>query len=162
MAGSGRRTLPPEILVGLRRRLDTLPGRHPDRARMVEQAASLYGVSATTLYRQLRTLHRPRPVRRANRGQPRKVPVADLERWCEIIAALKLRTTNKKGRHLSTARALELMEQARGRDAARPDPASAWCSDPADRGPLPAPVGLRPGAPHARPRRGPLPGLAQQ
>jgi hypothetical protein len=34
------------------------------------------------------------------------VPVAELERWCEIIAALKLRTTNKKGRHLSTARAL--------------------------------------------------------
>ena len=78
---------------------------------MVEQAAALYGVSATTLYRQLRTLHQPRPVRRADRGQPRKVPLADLERWCEIIAALKLRTTNKKGRHLSTARALELMEQ---------------------------------------------------
>lgn len=111
MAGGGRRTVPPEALVGLRRRLDILPGRHPDRARMVEQAASLYGVSATTLYRQLRTLHRPRPVRRADRGQPRKVPVADLERWCEVIAALKLRTTNKKGRHLSTARALELMEQ---------------------------------------------------
>lgn len=111
MAEGGRRSVPPEALVGLRRRLDTLPGRHPDRARMVEQAASLYGVSATTLYRQLRTLHRPRPVRRADRGQPRKLPAADLERWCEIIAALKLRTTNKKGRHLSTARALELMEQ---------------------------------------------------
>ena len=111
MAGGGRRAVPPETLVGLRRRLDTLPGRHPDRARMIEQAASLYGVSATTLYRQLRTLHRPRPVRRADRGQPRKVPLAELERWCEIIAALKLRTTNKKGRHLSTARALALMEE---------------------------------------------------
>ncbi len=107
----GRRTVPPEALVGLRRRLDTLPSRHPDRARLVEQAASLYGVSTTTLYRQLRTLHRPRPVRRADRGLPRKVPAAELERWCEIIAALKLRTTNKKGRHLSTARALELMEE---------------------------------------------------
>ena len=111
MAGGGRRLVPPEALVGLRRRLDTLPGRHPDRARRVEQAAALYGVSATTLYRQLRTLHRPRPVRRADRGQPRKVPLADLERWCEATAALKLRTTNKKGRHLSTVRALELMEQ---------------------------------------------------
>ena len=78
---------------------------------MVEQAAALYGVSPTTLYRQLRILHRPRALRRADRGQPRKVPAAELERWCEIIAALKLRTTNKKGRHLSTARALELMEQ---------------------------------------------------
>ena len=111
MAGGGRHTVPPEALVGLRRRLDTLPSRHPDRARMVEQAAALYGVSPTTLYRQLRTLHRPRALRRADRGQPRKVPAAELERWCEVIAALKLRTTNKKGRHLSTARALELMEQ---------------------------------------------------
>jgi hypothetical protein len=111
VAGGGRRAVPPETLVGLRRRLDTLPGRHPDRARMIEQAASLYDVSATTLYRQLRTLHRPRPVRRADRGQPRKVPLAELERWCDIIAALKLRTTNKKGRHLSTARALALMEE---------------------------------------------------
>ena len=99
MTAGGRRTVPPEALVGLRRRLDILPGRHPDRARMVEQAAALYGVSATTLYRQ----------RRADRGQPRKVPLVELERYCEIIAALKPRTTNKKGRHLSTARALELM-----------------------------------------------------
>jgi hypothetical protein len=106
VARGGRHEVPPETLVDLRRRLDTLPGRHPDRARMIEQAAALYGISTTTLYRQIRTLHRPHPVRRADRGQPRKVLVAELERWCEIIAALKLRTTNKKGRHLSTARAL--------------------------------------------------------
>jgi hypothetical protein len=111
MAGRGRRSVPPEALVTLRRRMDTLPGRHPDRARMVEHAAGLYGVSAVTLYRQLRSLHRPRPVRRADRGQPRKITAAELERWCEIIAALKLRTTNKKGRHLSTGRAIELMER---------------------------------------------------
>ena len=111
MARGGRHEVPPETLVDLRRRLDTLPGRHPDRAHMIEQAAALYGVSTTTLYRQIRTLHRPHPIRRADRGQPRKMPVADLERWCEIIAALKLRTTNKKGRHLSTARALALMEE---------------------------------------------------
>jgi hypothetical protein len=111
VARGGRHEVPPETLVDLRRRLDTLPGRHPDRAHMIEQAAALYGVSTTTLYRQIRTLHRPHPIRRADRGQPRKMPVADLERWCEIIAALKLRTTNKKGRHLSTARALALMEE---------------------------------------------------
>lgn len=111
MSGGGRGSVPPEALVSLRRRLDTLPGRHPDRARLVASAAGLYGVSAVTLYRQLRTLHRPRPVRRADRGLPRKVTAAELERWCEIIAALKLRTTNKKGRHLSTARAIELMER---------------------------------------------------
>jgi hypothetical protein len=33
-----------------------------------------------------------------------------LERYCELIAALKLRTTNKAEWHLSTGRAIELME----------------------------------------------------
>jgi hypothetical protein len=49
--------------------------------------------------------------RRADRGQPRKLSLAGAERYCEIIAALKLRTSNKKGRHVSTARAIELMTQ---------------------------------------------------
>jgi hypothetical protein len=108
--GGGRRTVPPEALVNLRRRLEILPPRHPGRAELVRAAASSYGVSTTTLYRQLRQLSRPRPVRRADRGQPSKLPAAELERWCEIIAALKLRTTNRKGRHLSTAHAIELLE----------------------------------------------------
>ncbi len=37
--------------------------------------------------------------------------MAELERYCELIAALKLRTRNKQGRHLSTRRAIELLEQ---------------------------------------------------
>ncbi len=111
MVTGGRLSVPPESLVGLRRRLDTMPDRHPDRADMIKQTAALYGVSITTLYRQLRTLHRPRPMRRADRGRPRKVPIAELERWCEIIAALKLRTTNKKGHHLSTGRTIQLLEE---------------------------------------------------
>ena len=90
MVPGGRLSVPPETLVGLRRRLDTLPERHPDRAGMIKQAAALYGVSTTTLYRQLRTLHRPHPMRRADRGRPRKLPTAELARWCEIIAAIKL------------------------------------------------------------------------
>lgn len=35
----------------------------------------------------------------------------DLEHYCELIAALKLRTTNKAGRHLSTERAIQLLEE---------------------------------------------------
>lgn len=38
------------------------------------------------------------------------MPRTELERYCELIAALKLRTTSKAGRHLSTGRAIELME----------------------------------------------------
>lgn len=32
-----------------------------------------------------------------------------MERYCEVVAAPKLCTTNEKGRHLSTDRALELL-----------------------------------------------------
>ena len=34
-----------------------------------------------------------------------------MERYAEIIAALKIRTSNKKGRHLSTSRAIRLLEE---------------------------------------------------
>ena len=33
-----------------------------------------------------------------------------MELYCEIIAAMKIRTSNKKGRHISTVRAIELLE----------------------------------------------------
>jgi len=78
--------------------------------RVVTGAAALYGVSRATLYRALKQPPRPKAIRRCDRGHPRKIPLSDLERYCEIIAALKIRTSNKKGRHLSTVRAIELME----------------------------------------------------
>src|SRR5712671_1726238 len=37
------------------------------------------------------------------------MPAAEIERWCEIVAAMKVRTTNRKGRHLSTVRTLQLL-----------------------------------------------------
>lgn len=103
MAGGGRRSVPSEALVTSRRRMDTLPRRRPDRARMVEHAAGLYGVSPVTLYRQLRALHRPRPVRRADRWPTMQ--------GHDGRAEAMVRTTNKKGRHLSTGRAIELLER---------------------------------------------------
>jgi hypothetical protein len=111
MADPRSRQVPPDALVNLRRRLDALPARHPDRKELLRSAAQLYGMSRATLYRALRRHLRPKAVRRADRGKPRKLAVSDMERYCEIIAALKIRTTNKKGRHLSTPRAIELMEE---------------------------------------------------
>ena len=63
------------------------------------------------VYRALQTLSTPRAAHRTDRGTPRVLPKAELERYCELIAALKLRTTNKQGRHLSTQRAIEILEQ---------------------------------------------------
>ena len=55
-------------------------------------------------------VRRPHTAHRADLGKPRVLAQPDLERYCEFVAALKLRTTNKNNRHLSTGRAIELLE----------------------------------------------------
>ena len=103
--------IPAEALLDLRRRLVQLPPRHRERRMLVGGVADFYGVSRATVYRALRGQLQPKGLRRADRGEPRRIPRADLERYCEIIAALKIRTSNKKGRRLSTARAIALIEE---------------------------------------------------
>ena len=109
MAEAGSR-IPHEALISLRHRLETLPARHADRKSMVAAAAALYGVSRATLYRGLRRQLHPRPLHRSDRGKPKVIPAAELERYCETIAAMKLRTLNGKGRHLSTTQAIRILE----------------------------------------------------
>ncbi|AVB23579.1 transposase [Pseudomonas avellanae] len=105
-----RSSIPVDSLLQLRQRLDRLPKKSPERATQVAAIAELYGVSPSTVYRALNLIHKPHAVHRADRGKPRVLQQAQLERYCELIAALKLRTTNKQGRHLSTRRAIELLE----------------------------------------------------
>ncbi|WP_244272530.1 IS481 family transposase [Pseudovibrio sp. Ad37] len=102
--------MPAEALLDLRRRLDQLPPRHPERKSIIEGAIQFYGLSRASVYRALQGQLRPQGVRRADHGAPRKIPRGEMVRYCEIIAALKIRTSNKKGRHVSTARAIELLE----------------------------------------------------
>ena len=101
---------PGEALVDLRRRMSLLPPRDPGRTDIVARAADAYGISTGTMYRALRELNRPKSVRRVDHGRTRIAPQAEMERYAEIVAALKIRTTNKKGRHVSTARAIEFLE----------------------------------------------------
>lgn len=102
-------SVPIEALATLRRKLALLPLRHPERAVLLQSTYTLYNISRPPLYRLLRGEHRPRDIHRADRGRPRVMPAAEIERWCEIVAAMQARTTNKKGRCLSTARALEIL-----------------------------------------------------
>ena len=107
----GRSKRPPaETLVDLRRRLSLLPARDPARKEAVTRAADLFGISVATLYRCLREQLRPKSVRRADHGVPKAATLAEMERYAEIIAALKVRTSNKQGRKISTKRAIELLE----------------------------------------------------
>ncbi|MCA1991193.1 MAG: IS481 family transposase [Coleofasciculus sp. S288] len=103
--------MPQEAVVDLRRRLDQLPPRSTQRRMLVQEIAQLYGVSEDTLYRVLRELPQPRILRRADYGTPRVMPQTTLERYCEVIAAIKVRTSNRKGRHLSTTEAIRLLEE---------------------------------------------------
>jgi hypothetical protein len=106
-----RKTVPMEALVDLRRRLSALPPRSPERRRLMRETAGYYGVSPQTLYRALEQRQKPRAVNRADYGQPRVLPKADLERYLELIAAMKVRTANGKGRHVSTGEAIRLLEE---------------------------------------------------
>ena len=76
----------------------------------MRQTAETYGMSEETLYRLLRSSFKPKTLKRADHGKPRILSSDKMEYYCEIIAAIRTRTTNKKNRHLSTAEAIRLME----------------------------------------------------
>jgi hypothetical protein len=98
-----------ETLVALRTRLEQLPERSAERLALVQSCADLHGVSIDTIYRSLREQFRPRALHRRDRGIPRKLSRKEMEYLCEVIAAMKLRTTNLKRRHLSTGGAIDLL-----------------------------------------------------
>jgi hypothetical protein len=98
-----RKSIPAEALLQLRLRLEYLSPTNPERASQIAAMSELYGLSATSVYRALNDLLNPHTVHRVDHGQPPVLPRQEMERYCELVAALKFRTTNKKGRHLSTA-----------------------------------------------------------
>jgi hypothetical protein len=106
-----RKEIAAEALLDRRRRLQVIPPRSPERRRVMQETATLYGVSEATLYRALRERMRPRALHRMDKDKPRVLPPAHMERYCEVVAALKVRTSNAKGRHLSTAQAIRLLEE---------------------------------------------------
>lgn len=106
-----KQRVPLESLVDLRTRLDALPKRSKIRAQLVEEMAAFYGVSTSTVHRMLRERSRIKSVARADYDHPRVVEQSKMERFCQVIAAIKVRTSNKKGRHISTPEAIRLLEE---------------------------------------------------
>jgi hypothetical protein len=105
---SAASAVPIEALATLRRHLAALSARHSERRLLMESTTQLYAVSRATLYRLLREDRRPKDAYRSDRGRTRAMLADEIERLCAIVAAMKIRTTNRKGRHLSTVRVLEL------------------------------------------------------
>src|SRR5260370_13485805 len=106
-----KKQLVAEALIDLHRRLSTLATRSHERRKIMQETANLYGVSEQSLYRALAQRARPRALRRSDRGTTRVLPQDKMEYYCEVIAARKVRTSNKKGRHLSTGEAIRLIEE---------------------------------------------------
>jgi hypothetical protein len=106
-----RKNIPLETMIELRQRLERLPPRSSARRVLIVETADLYGVSPETIYRSLRQHVLPQSMRRTDCGQPRVMPKQTLLRYCEVVAALKVRTTNGQCRHLSTVQAIRLLEE---------------------------------------------------
>lgn len=111
MRNMRHKNIPLETIIELRQRLERLPHRGSARRALILETAELYGVSPETVYRSLRQHTLPHSVRRTDCGQPRVMPKPTLLRYCEVIAALKVRTTNGQDRHLSTVQAIRLLEE---------------------------------------------------
>lgn len=108
--GTMSKKIPEERLLELKKRLDLLPPRNHERIKMIQTFADLYAVSVSSVYRALREKRTPKSLRRADAGFTRVLPNAEMELYCQIIAAMKLKTRNKKGHHLPTTEALRLLE----------------------------------------------------
>ncbi len=103
--------IPGDRLDELDRQLLGLPRRSAERRRIIHERAAFYGVSETSLYRALRQHLRPKALRRSDHGSPRILSRETMERYCEVIAAVKIRTLNRKGRCLSTGETIRLLEE---------------------------------------------------
>lgn len=105
-----KNSIPVESLIILHNNLAALTARHPERLKLIQQVATSFGVSLSTIRRALREYTRPILAKRADFNRPRAVCFTQMKQYCELVAALKIRTTNQKGRHLSTPRALWILE----------------------------------------------------
>ncbi len=99
-----------ERLFALANRIELLPAKSSERKAVIKEFASLYGVSISTIYRYMREKKIPKSIRRKDFGSPRFVSKNELKKYCEIIAAIKIKSSNKKGRHLPTSEILRILE----------------------------------------------------
>ncbi len=91
-----KRKIPNEAIVKLRQKLEQQPPYSSERRELIQETANFYGVSIDTIYRVLRERKSIKSARRIDYGQPRVMPKTTLERYCEVIAALKVRTQRQK------------------------------------------------------------------
>lgn len=102
--------IPIEQLVMLHNQLGTHPPKNAARKVLIDEFAQSFGVTPSTIYRQLRQCVDFSHHKRKDFNQPRSISSDDMLMYCRLIAALKIRTSNKNNRHLSTPKCIEILE----------------------------------------------------
>lgn len=100
-----------ERIVELKNKLEMFSPRSAERKKIIADFAELYGVSIHTVYRRINEISKPKSMKRSDYGKTRYLEKDEMERYCQIIAALKVRTMNKKGHHLSTPESIRILEE---------------------------------------------------
>jgi hypothetical protein len=103
--------IPVEQLIILHNQLDVHSPKSPARKTLVEEFAQAFGVTSSTVYRQLRQCVDFSHHKRKDFNQPRAITSDEMLMYCRLIAALKIRTSNKNNRHLSTPKCIEILER---------------------------------------------------
>ena len=104
--------IPLEILYRLDEKITNLPNNGKLRRELIREVAERYQLSETTVYRQLNrlSLHPNVRMERKDKGSPKIIKEGDLYHYCQLIAAMKLRSMNGKKHMLSTARCIKFLE----------------------------------------------------
>lgn len=105
-----KKPLPTEVIVGLYNQLASLSPKHSDRKVLIQETAVAFGLSPSTVRRALKNYSNPHSTKRNDYNRPRKISKEEMLHYCELIAALKIRSTNRKGKQLSTPRAITILE----------------------------------------------------
>lgn len=106
--------IPLEILYRLDERITNLPFNGKLRRALVHEVAERYQLSDVTVYRQLKKLrlHPNERTVRKDKGHSRIITDADLYYYCQLIAAMKIRSMNGKKHLLSTGNCIKLLENS--------------------------------------------------
>lgn len=105
-----RKVIPTEVIVDLYHKLSNLSAKHGDRKVLIRETAETFNISFSTVRRAIKNYSQPRSIIRSDYNRPRKITKEEMLRYCELIAALKIRSTNRSGKQLSTPRAIEILE----------------------------------------------------
>jgi len=103
--------IPTEQLIALYNKMLPYAARHAERKILIRSFADSFGICESTVRRQLRKHVLLNNTSRFDMNRPRVTSADEMLLYCQIIAALKLRTSNKKNKHLSTQTCITILEK---------------------------------------------------